>query len=289
MQMKSIKKMAALMAALFLLFTAAQAESWTWAQDNQERFNELFALLGSAENSEDMDTAEVQRVLDGIRRTDETDYEIARAVADHWSNTVLNPEYKMYYYREEDTVCPLADSGLDFGGKHAFMVMGYRLRNGMMLPELMGRCDAAAAAARAFPDSILICSGGATGSNNPERYTEAGRMKSYLVNKCGIDRERIFTDTKAMTTTDNAVNSLRIMKEQGVETFTIVTSDYHQLWSQVMFNAFAAVYEKSAGYSIRLVGNFNLTAKPEAPRAGGCKGGLESILSRFRKGVQTGP
>ena len=95
--MKSIKKMAALMAALFLLFTAAQAESWTWAQDNQERFNELFALLGSAENSEDMDTAEVQRVLDGIRSTDETDYEIARAVADHWNNTVLNPEYTPVY------------------------------------------------------------------------------------------------------------------------------------------------------------------------------------------------
>ena len=287
--MKSIKQLAVLIIALLLLFSAAQAEEWTWAPDNQERFSELFALLGSAGSSEDADTAGIQRVLDEIRSVNETDYEIARAVADHWNNTVLNPAYGMFCYRKEDTVCPLEESGLDFSGKHAFVVMGYQLRNGSMVPELIGRCDAAAAAARAFPDSILICTGGATGSGNPEGYTEAGRMKSYLVNRCGIDPGRILTDPKAMTTTDNAVNALRIMREEGVESFTIVTSDYHQLWSQVVFNAFAAVYEKSAGYSIRLVGNFNLTARPEAPRTSGCQSGLQSVLSRFRKGVSTGP
>lgn len=287
--MKSIKQLTALILALLLLFAAAQADEWTWAPENQERFSELFSLLGSAEGKEDGgDPDGVQRVLDGIRSVNETDYEIARAVAEHWFNTVLNPDYRMYTFLDENMPCPLEESGLDFSGKHAFVVMGYALRNGSMTPELIGRCDAAADAARAFPNSILICTGGATGGGNPDGYTEAGRMKSYLVNRCGIDAGRILTDPKAMTTTENAINCLRIMKKEGVEAFTIVTSDYHQLWSQVVFNAFAAVYEKSAGYRIRMVGNYNLTAKPDA-RTSGCQGALSSIYSKFRKGVSTGP
>ena len=50
---------------------------------------------------------------------------------------------------------------------------------------LMGLTKAAIAA-RVFPDSILVCSGGATGDNNPERHTEAGLMKQYLAGTCGI-------------------------------------------------------------------------------------------------------
>ena len=67
----------------------------------------------------------------------------------------------------------------------------YLLPDGEMTEELVGRCKAAAAAAKAFPDSIIVCTGGATGANNPDGHTEAGLMKEYLVKRCGISRKRI--------------------------------------------------------------------------------------------------
>ena len=88
------------------------------------------------------------------------------------------------------------------------MVLGYELLNGGMTDELKGRCDAAAAAAKTFPASLLVCSGGATGQNNPQRHTEAGLMKDYLVDECGIAAERVFTDERALTTAENIISIL---------------------------------------------------------------------------------
>ena len=177
--------------------------------------------------------------------------EVAAAVADQWKKVWLDPDYKLYLYGTDDP------SGLPVTGKHAFVVLGFQLQNGEMTDELKGRCDAAAAAAKAFPDSILVCSGGATGENNPDMHTEAGLMKAYLTDVCGIAPERIYTDERAMTTEENAVNTFVILQEQGVETMTIVTSVYHQRRGQSLYNAVAALYRQKNGYSAETVGNFN--------------------------------
>ena len=175
--------------------------------------------------------------------------DIARAIAAYWSGIYLG-NGRLYCYGVDDP------ASLSITGTHAFVVLGYRLNNGEMTEELKGRCDAAAAAARAFPDSILVCSGGATGVNNPEMHTEAGLMKDYLTCRWGIPPERIYTDECALTTTENAVNSLAILREQGVEAMTIVTSTYHQYVSQVLFNAMAAHYQQKYGYSVENIGNY---------------------------------
>ena len=182
--------------------------------------------------------------------------EVADAIAAHWKKVYLDPAYKLYMYGTDDP------KALPITGVHAFIVLGYELRNGEMTDELTGRCDAAAAAAKAFPDSILICTGGATGANNPERHTEAGMMKAYLTRHCGIAPERIFTDERAMTTAENAINTFRILREQGIGTMTIVTSDYHQRWGQVLYNALAARYRRAFGYSVEIIGNFCYNASP---------------------------
>ena len=182
--------------------------------------------------------------------------EVARSIAEHWKQVYLDPDYKLFIYGTDDP------AGLPVRGKHAFVVLGYELKNGGMTPELMGRCDAAAAAARAFPDSILVCSGGATGSNNPHHHTEAGLMKAYLSEQCGIAPERIWTDERARTTVDNAVNTFAILREQGIETMTIVTSAYHQRWGQVLYNALAAQYLQQYGYRAEIVGNFCFEIEP---------------------------
>ena len=174
----------------------------------------------------------------------------AELIADHWKNVWLDPDYHLCLYRKDDP------SALPVTGRHAFVVLGYALKNGEMTDELIGRCDAAAACAAAFPGSILICTGGATGSNNPDKHTEAGLMKEYLAETWGIAPERIFTDERAMTTAENARYTLAILKEQDIETMTIVTSDYHQLRGQALYNAMAARYLKTYGYRVVIVGNY---------------------------------
>ena len=182
--------------------------------------------------------------------------DIAFSIAEHWKKVYLDPDYRLYLYGKDDpSVVPVH-------GAHAIVVLGYELKDGEMRPELKGRCDAAAALAEAFPDSILVLSGGATGNNNPKGNTEAGKMRTYLVYKCGIDAGRIFTDTRALTTAQNAVNTFRILMARGIETMTIVTSSYHQRWGQVLYNAMAAIYRQEYDYSVEIVGNFCYDTEP---------------------------
>ncbi len=186
--------------------------------------------------------------------------EVATSIANHWKKVYLDPDYKLYCWKKDDP------SEIPVRGKHAFVILGYALEDGKMKPELKRRCDAAAAAAKAFPDSIIVCSGGPTGSNNPDRNTEAGLMKKYLKKNHGIAAERIFTDEKAMTTADNALNTIKILQKQGIETMTIVTSSYHQRWGQVLYNLVAAIYAKEHQYAPEIVGNYCYETDPELKR-----------------------
>ena len=85
-------------------------------------------------------------------------------------------------------------------------------------------------------------------------------LKEYLTEHCGIGADRIFTDELAMTTTDNAVNSLAILQEQQIDTMTVVTSDYHQLWGQTLFHAQAEKNRLAGGRPVRIVANYNWPA-----------------------------
>ena len=197
-----------------------------------------------------------------VRQGSGSDYAVARAIADHWRQVYLDPAYSLCCHGDGPLAPELAEVNIPDDGSHAFVVLGYELLDGEMTEELKGRCEAAAAAARSFPKTILVCSGGATGPNNPEQHTEAGLMKQYLVEECGISADRIFTDERAMTTAENAVNTFAILKEQGVASMTIVTSSYHQRWGQVLYNALAALYEQQYGYRARLIGNYCFEIEP---------------------------
>ena len=191
------------------------------------------------------------------------DGDIARSIAEHWKKVYLNPGYRLCVYWGREKASELEATKPDYDERHAFVILGYQLKNGKMQPELKGRCQAAAAAARSFPDTFLICSGGATGSNNPEGNTEAGLMKQYLAYHCKIDKKRILTDTRAMTTLANAENTFAILRKRDIHSITLVTSTYHQKWGQVLYNAMAALYEKRYGYKVRIVGDFSYEIEPE--------------------------
>ena len=182
--------------------------------------------------------------------------ELARSIASEWVKTFISGEMPVYIHGKDDP------SVLQITGKHAFVVLGFQLLDGGMTDELKARCDAAAAAAMAFPDSILVCSGGATGENNPENHTEAGMMKAYLTGTCGIAPERIFTDESAMTTLDNALNTFGILKRQGIEAITLITSDYHQKRAHMLYYALNVFTGRTEGYSVEMEGNYSCEAEP---------------------------
>ena len=184
------------------------------------------------------------------------DNKLAAFVTERWQNTYMNPDYRVYLHGKDNP------ADLPVHGRHAFVILGFELENGEMRDELKARCDAAAAAAAAFPDSILVCSGGATGENNPEGHTEAGLMKDYLVQTCGISAERILTDESAMTTLENAVNTFAILKEQEIETITIVTSAYHQRRANILYETLAEIIREKEGISITVAGNYSCETLP---------------------------
>jgi vancomycin permeability regulator SanA len=165
------------------------------------------------------------------------------------------------------------------------VVLGYQLEDGEMKPELNGRCDAAAAAARSFPDSILITTGGATGANNPEGHTEAGLMKDYLIEQHGIDAGRIFAETEAMTTLENAVNTFAILKDRGIDTITLVTSSYHQRRANLLYETLAEILRRTEGFSVTVSGNYGCEAQTsevlEQYDARIAAMQLDEILTRF--------
>lgn len=176
---------------------------------------------------------------------------MARPVAEYWKKIWLDPAYRLLLHGQDDP------AQLPVTGRHAFVVLGYELKDGEMTEELIGRCEAAAAAARAFPESILVCSGGATGENNPDGHTEAGLMKAWLMESGGIAEDRILVDESAMTTEENALNTIEILREQGVETMTIITSSYHQRRGQTLYYTVAEQVRQEQGYTVEIVGNYS--------------------------------
>ena len=235
----------ALLLAIALLGGIMTAPAEGKAAPDLAKWTSLILLLGEgAEKQSEESLESIMAVVNEMKDP------LAESVAKYWIQTYMDPDYSPAVFgRDDPTTIPVT-------GKHAFVVLGFQLDNGEMTEELTGRCDAAAAAARAFPESLIICSGGATGSNNPEMHTEAGLMKAYLTEQCGIDPVRILTDERAMSTADNARNTFVILEEQGIESITIVTSDYHQRRGQTLYHALAERYRLEKGFAVEIAGNW---------------------------------
>ncbi len=255
-----LKRILALLISLMLLTgVSALADGYRIDARNASNFGKLLIdLLHAYERPKSDDASTIAAALDAIRAVSLSDYEVARAISDHWGRVYLNTEgeYLLRVYDGGARATALEQTGLKDSPTHAFVVLGFELKDGKMAPELVGRCDAAAAAARSFPSAILVCSGGPTGKNNPQSHTEAGLMKRYLVEKCGIDAGRIFIDEKAMSTVQNAVNTFEILRTRGIQTITVVTSSYHQRWGQVIYNAMSALCQQDSGYAVKIVENY---------------------------------
>lgn len=125
---------------------------------------------------------------------------------------------------------------LEDSQKLCIIVLGFALNpDGSMKEELIGRLETTLASAKRYPDAYLLCTGGGTASVSRET-TEADAMAQWLTDH-GIAPERIIVENKSLTTTQNAINSCRILSEEypEVTSVAVITSDYHACWGIMLF------------------------------------------------------
>jgi len=73
-------------------------------------------------------------------------------------------------------------------------------------------------------ENIILAGGQVKGQS----YTESEFMKDYAV-FLGVDSDVMIEENKSTSTYENAVNSKKIMDEQGWKNALIVTSDFHTM------------------------------------------------------------
>ena len=259
MKKRSVIIALVILLVVVFLYIAVRGEMVTKSPvttDNAENFGALLMdLVRACETPSEQDAQTILTDLEVIRSVNENDYTVAQALTGIWQEVYLDPDYRLFIYGKDDPA-ELREYGVVNSPRQAIVILGYALSDGEMQPELISRCDAAADLAKAFPEAVLVCSGGATGKNNPNKHTEAGLMKEYLTENCGISASRIHIDEKAMTTVENVRNTFEILEKQNIETMTIVTSQYHQRRSQALYGVMAEVCRLQRGYSVRSVGNY---------------------------------
>ena len=169
---------------------------------------------------------DIERLLYEMGTIDAAQSDAWRSIMDYWSyahsKMELNPDVLPDGLPDDDSLC--------------IVVLGYALASdGSMQKELIGRLKVALASAEKYPNAYILCTGGGTASGNSQ-VTEAGQMASWL-EKQGIDPNRIIVENKSYSTTQNAVYSYKILREQypQVQHLAMVTSDYHMSWGYMAF------------------------------------------------------
>jgi len=106
---------------------------------------------------------------------------------------------------------------------HYFVVLGYALSpNGKMQPTMKKRLEIALKAAKKYPKSKILVSGGV-----PEnKLTEATVMQKWLVAH-SIAKKRIELEDLSTNTVENALFSVRELVDRGATSATLITSATH--------------------------------------------------------------
>ena len=118
------------------------------------------------------------------------------------------------------------------------VALGFQLNpDGTMREELIERLKVLLAAARQYPNAVIVCTGGGTAADEPAA-TEAGRMAEWLGSQ-GVSSSRVIVENRSLTTAQNAVFTYDILEEQypQVTRIAIISSDYHIATGVLLFGA----------------------------------------------------
>lgn len=194
-------------------------------EDAQELLQQMLCFYHHHQTAAKTD---IYRLLESLRTIDPEK-------ADLWESI-----FNWWFYAEEELPWNKTelDSDLPDDDSLCIVVLGYALAaNGSMRPELTGRLALALRAAEQYPNAYVLCTGGGTASDAPQK-TEAGQMAQWLRNQ-GLDRERIIVEDNSTHTVQNAKYSidLLISRYPGIRTLVIVSSDYHLTRSSTLFHA----------------------------------------------------
>ena len=145
-------------------------------------------------------------------------------------------------WQQSSNEMPLYDGtlpeGLDDSSALCLIVLGFQLNSdGSMQEELVGRLETALKSAEKYPNAYVLCTGGGTASAAPG-ITEADTMAKWLMEH-GIAEERIIVENRSLTTSQNAIFSCQILREDypQISQAAIISSDYHIPWGKVLFEA----------------------------------------------------
>ncbi len=125
--------------------------------------------------------------------------------------------------------------------------LGFQLNpDGTMREELIERLKVLLAAARQYPNAVIVCTGGGTAADEPSA-TEAGLMAEWLVSQ-GVSPSRVIIENRSLTTAQNAVFTYDILEEQypQVRRIAIISSDYHIATGVLLFGAEAILRNSPA-------------------------------------------
>ena len=174
---------------------------------------------------QDAAQTDIERLLYEMGTIDASQADAWQSIMDYWSqvrNSPLHPDVLPDGLPEDDSLC--------------IVVLGYALASdGSMQSELIGRLKVALASAEKYPNAYILCTGGGTAANN-SKVTEAGEMASWLIRN-GVEASRVITETRSMSTSQNATYSYKILRDQypQVRHLAMVTSDYHMSWGYMAF------------------------------------------------------
>ena len=203
----------------------AQNPEETAPRSSREILEELlvdYAGYGTAADST------VDALLAELKAADSDAGERWAAVLELWRS--VNAGLALHY-----DVLP---EGLDDTDALCLVVLGFQLKpDGTMREELIERLKVVLASAQRYPNALVVCTGGGTAAENPEA-TEAGRMAEWLVEN-GLDAERVIVEDRSLTTAQNAMYTLEILRERypQVTDLAIISSDYHIATGTLLFGA----------------------------------------------------
>ncbi|WP_300558114.1 ElyC/SanA/YdcF family protein [Companilactobacillus sp.] len=133
-------------------------------------------------------------------------------------------------------------SNLPKDSHHYFVVLGYALgKDGKMQKTMLDRLNVTLKAAKKYPKSKIMVSGGVP----QDGVTEAAAMQKWLVSK-GINKNRIEKEDLSTNTVENALFSIRDLNNDKATSATLITSASHMRRAYLLFNMAEGIVENSA-------------------------------------------
>lgn len=147
---------------------------------------------------------------------------------------------------------------------HVFVVLGSGLKkSGAVSATFQRRLALAAKAAKAYPASTILITGGAPRNGRTE--AEAGYR---WLRKAGVKASRMLRETRASSTIGNAEYSMAMLaRNPRYTTYSLISDSSHLRRASVLFEAAKVLVQERSGKSWGITRLANV-AYPDLPRAG---------------------